>query len=203
MTNKTMKTHASLLALLLAASLPASAAMYHYDSGAITQGIPDNNLLGTGDALTYTLGGAQPVITDVSLSFSLLGGYSGDLSGYLRLGQTPSSPFYDLTSLIQGQTLGGTPVAYTIDFTTGGFETAFDGRNPNNTWTLFLADSAAGDATTVTGWSLDITAVPEPTTWAAMIFGGGLAGVHLLRSPSARRTMGRWRGAAEQWLDAA
>jgi hypothetical protein len=36
---------------------------------------------------------------------------------------------------------------------------------------LFFADSAAGDATTVTGWSLDITAVPEPTTWALGVFG--------------------------------
>jgi subtilisin-like proprotein convertase family protein len=34
----------------------------------------------------------------------------------------------------------------------------------NGTWTLFLADLAAGDQSTIVSWSLDITTVPEPAS---------------------------------------
>jgi hypothetical protein len=39
---------------------------------------------------------------------------------------------------------------------------SFDGGNPNNTWTLFLADLSAGGTGQLVSWSLDITTVPEP-----------------------------------------
>jgi len=167
----TMKTNISLCGLLLAGSLSASAALYEYDSGAISQAIPDYNYLGTGDALTYSLSGAQTEITALTLTFMLQGGVSTDLSGYLRLGNTINSPSYDLTTLIQSQPLSGTPTSYDINFSTGGFQTAFNGANPNNTWTLFFADTVNGDQTTVTGWTLDITAVPEPTNIALVVLG--------------------------------
>ena len=48
----------------------------------------------------------------------------------------------------------------------------FNGYNPNGTWTLFFADQAAGDQSTLVSWSLDITAVPEPVNVALAIFGG-------------------------------
>jgi subtilisin-like proprotein convertase family protein len=51
----------------------------------------------------------------------------------------------------------------------------FDGLNPNGTWTLFLADMSGGETSTLVSWGLDIEAVPEPTTWALVIF-AGLAG---------------------------
>ena len=136
-----MKTKICILGLLLMVSLPAGATLYQ--SGTLDAGtvIPDNNYIGTGDNLTYTLSGAGAVITDVALTFTLQGGSSGDLSGYLRLGNGAGSPYYDLTSLIQGtaEAPGGT--TYTIDFGTSGFQTAFNGQNPNNTWTLFFADT--------------------------------------------------------------
>jgi hypothetical protein len=50
-----------------------------------------------------------------------------------------------------------------------------DNNNPNGTWTLFFADSSAGHTSTQEGWSLDITAVPEPVNVALAIFGGVLA----------------------------
>jgi hypothetical protein len=60
---------------------------------------------------------------------------------------------------------------------TGGstsFGTAFNNLNPNGTWTLFIADlSGGGGTSTLNTWSLDITAVPEPVTWALIIFGAG------------------------------
>jgi hypothetical protein len=60
----------------------------------------------------------------------------------------------------------------------------FGGLNPNGTWTLFFADvSAGGGQAMVTGWSLDITAVPEPVNVALGVFGVLFGGV----------TAARWR----------
>lgn len=63
----------------------------------------------------------------------------------------------------------GSGVSYTPD---GGSLASFNGLNPNGTWTLFFADLSGGDASTLVSWGLDITAVPEPTTWALLIFAG-------------------------------
>ena len=55
----------------------------------------------------------------------------------------------------------------------GTLNTAFDGLSVNGNWTLFLADMSSGDISQVTGWSLNIEAVPEPSTWALLLAGGG------------------------------
>jgi subtilisin-like proprotein convertase family protein len=47
-----------------------------------------------------------------------------------------------------------------------------NGHAVNGTWTLFLADMAGGDVSTLVSWGLDITVVPEPVTWALLVFGG-------------------------------
>lgn len=168
-----MKTKICLFSLLLAASLPASAALYTSSTPVV---IPDNNTLGTGSSLQFNVGGEGSSLSALTLTFALQGGYSTDLSGYLRMGSSGGSPSYDLTSLIQGQTLSsGSATSYMIDFTTSGFATTFDGGNPNTTWTLFFADNSALGQTTVNGWSLDVTAVPEPVNVALAIFGGVLA----------------------------
>jgi subtilisin-like proprotein convertase family protein len=39
---------------------------------------------------------------------------------------------------------------------------SFNGANPNDTWTLFLADLSTGGQSTVVSWGLDVTTVPEP-----------------------------------------
>jgi subtilisin-like proprotein convertase family protein len=188
--NKIITT--SLLGLLLGTGLSASATTNVFDSGSISELIPDNNLLGTGNDLTYTLSGAETFIGDVSLTFELQNGYSGDLSGYLRLGNTISSPYYDLTSLIQSLTLGAAPESYTIDFTTPAFSSTFSGQNPNNTWTLFIADTAAGDETVVKNWALTIVTVPEPTSLAVLIFGAGLTAFYRRWRTGMRPGMRRW-----------
>jgi hypothetical protein len=52
------------------------------------------------------------------------------------------------------------------------FGSAYDGLNPNGTWTLFLANEASGgDPSMLVSWSLSIDAVPEPTNIALGIFG--------------------------------
>jgi len=57
---------------------------------------------------------------------------------------------------------------------------SFDGGNPNDTWTLFLADLSEGGTAQVTGWSLDITTVPEPPP-ANLLAAGLLASLWFLR----------------------
>lgn len=47
-----------------------------------------------------------------------------------------------------------------------------NGHSANGTWTLFLADMTAGDQSTLVSWSLNITVIPEPVTWALIIYGG-------------------------------
>jgi subtilisin-like proprotein convertase family protein len=50
---------------------------------------------------------------------------------------------------------------------------AFNGMDPNGTWTLFFADtSGGGGRTRIEAWDLQITAVPEPVNVALGIFGG-------------------------------
>jgi hypothetical protein len=61
---------------------------------------------------------------------------------------------------------------------------SFDGDNPNDTWTLFLADLSEGGTAQVTGWSLDITTVPEPSS-SNLLAAGLIASLWFLR----RRTM--------------
>lgn len=53
--------------------------------------------------------------------------------------------------------------------------------NLNDTWTLFFADGVNGDQTTLNGWSLDITAVPEPVNVVMGIFGVVLVGTGAVR----------------------
>ena len=40
---------------------------------------------------------------------------------------------------------------------------SFTGDDPNDTWTLFLADLSEGGTGQLTSWSIDITTVPEPS----------------------------------------
>ena len=63
-----------------------------------------------------------------------------------------------------GSVLGGT-------YNAAGSLSYFNGGDPNGTWTLYFADTIAdgGDAN-LNGWSLNITAVPEPVTTALIIF---------------------------------
>jgi subtilisin-like proprotein convertase family protein len=79
---------------------------------------------------------------------------------------------------------------------------AFNGLDPNGTWTLFFADLSAGDQSTLVGWSLDITTVPEPVNVALGIFAGVFLLVLVVRSQPLRNRVQRWRVAAVQWINA-
>jgi hypothetical protein len=66
---------------------------------------------------------------------------------------------------------------------------SFNNLDANGTWTLFFSDMSSGGQSTLTSWSLAITAIPEPVTTALGLFAGlGLcarAGRVLLRRRAA------------------
>jgi hypothetical protein len=104
-----------------------------------------------------------------------------------------------------GQTTSPT-AAYSI-FSAGGGSITLDGTfagvNPNGEWTLFFADvSAGGGTSTLNGWSLDITAVPEPVNVALGIFVGVFLVVIVARSRPLRNQVRRWRVAVVRWINA-
>jgi subtilisin-like proprotein convertase family protein len=47
---------------------------------------------------------------------------------------------------------------------------AFNGENPNGTWTLEVVDAAGGDTGSINQWSIDIAALPVTPTFAPMTF---------------------------------
>ena len=61
------------------------------------------------------------------------------------------------------------------------------GVDPTGNWTLFFADRSAVSTSTLTGWSLEITAVPEPVNVALGCFAGVFLVVTLVRSRRRRR----------------
>jgi subtilisin-like proprotein convertase family protein len=48
------------------------------------------------------------------------------------------------------------------------FLSSFDGLDANGRWTLFGADVESGGSSQVISWQLNISAVPEPQTWAGI-----------------------------------
>jgi len=98
--------------------------------------------------------GADGAGMNVTLSDSASGNIhaagNGYLSGLYRADGQDISPLSAPTSFSAS---GGT---ITLDGTFGGLD-------PNGVWTLFFADVvSSGSTSTLNGWSLDITAVPEP-----------------------------------------
>jgi hypothetical protein len=159
-----IKRAISLVAIGLAVCLSAQGALYSYSGPFPNSGvIPDHNPIGLTDAHNIT--GLAPSISSIILTVHFTGNYVDDLTGYLRLGNQPTSPSFDLTS-----NLSTAATSYTLNLTS-----TFLNDNPNNTWTLFFADTSAGGVNTLNSWSLDITAVPEPLNMALGIFGVLLA----------------------------
>ena len=122
-----------------------------------------------------------------------------------RIGRDGSNPFgntgagINVTLDDQGgsdihvATFGAVSGTYAVDgrttnpstVVTGDARTAlldsFNTGNANGTWTLFLADMAGGDVSTLVSWGLTISVVPEPTTWALIGFALVVLGIALLR----------------------
>jgi subtilisin-like proprotein convertase family protein len=174
----------------------------------LNQTIYDANPSGINSSLVVS--GAGSWLTSLTVTLNISGGYNGDLYAYLsyngtlvtllnRVGTGSGGPvqsafgyatagFHNVTlddaatggNIHNVQNPGSLPaVSYTAD---GGSLATFNGLNPNGTWTLFFADLSAGNTSTLDGWSLDITAVPEPANVAMALFGVSFVGLGLLRT---------------------
>lgn len=172
-----MNTNHIALALILALPSVSQATLYTQTYSGGNAVIPDHSTLG----LTETLGVsglADFSITQVILNFTLSGGLATDLTtAYLRLGNTITSPSFNLVPSLSGYTSLSTPATFNVDVST-----SFVGQNPNNNWVIFFADSSSGAQTTLNGgWSLSIEAVPEPVNVALGIFAVLIGGASFQR----------------------
>ena len=55
------------------------------------------------------------------------------------------------------------PLLVTDLSTRSAFLSSFTGLDPNGTWSLFVADQSPGAISTLQFWSLNISAIPEPS----------------------------------------
>lgn len=137
--------------------------------------------------LVYTVGG-----TSVShLLLDRVGGGSGTstaaASGFGN--GNASADFAALagnSAILTGDGTGSdiqTTIATAGDYVAAGgsLNSTFGGLTAGGTWTLFLADLGAGDQSTLVSWGLNITVVPEPVTWAMIIFTGGIVTMGIVR----------------------
>jgi subtilisin-like proprotein convertase family protein len=188
--------------IALGGGQPASAALYNFSNSgggtlytgggsSLNQVIPDNTPAGAAYSINFATTGLS--INNISVTLNLSGGYNGDIYAYLShgsqiavllnpiTGAASSSGFNNVTlteatgsdintvSGKAGQPLpAGNYMASSL--------TTFNSTDPNGNWTIFFADLSAGDTSTLTGFSIGITAVPEPVNVALAVF-GGLLGV--------------------------
>ena len=192
-----MNFRTAILILLLTVCTSAEAAIY---TSTVNQIIPDNNANGFQNTLTINNLPSGSIVTDINVTLNISGGYNGDLYGYLvhdsgfvvllnHVGSSGSNPdgYADQGFHITLDDSAGTSVhdyqtvTYTLDASSaltgtwradGGSLSSFNGLSANGGWTLFFADTSAGEQSTLQSWSIEVTSVPEPTTCAAIIFGG-------------------------------
>lgn len=163
-----------------------------------------------------SLGDLNQGINGVDVRLNISGGFNGDLYGYLVLqsddGHTVSSILLNRVGTGGGNIYGSSGSGFNVTLSDSGAQSihgatglptgvwqtdqsggasslnsAFGGRDANGTWTLFLADLSAGGQGTLVSWGLNISVVPEPVTWALLLFGSGLGLVLVGR---------RWRATA-------
>jgi subtilisin-like proprotein convertase family protein len=110
---------------------------------------------------------------------TLTSGATADIHNYQAL-----SPSYNGSGQLTGTwAADGRGVKPTLAFdTTSRTATldAFTGSNPNGDWTLFLCDNSSGGIATLNGWSVGVTAVPEPQQ-TTLVIGIALLGLGCFR----------------------
>ena len=195
-----MKTILLLLTTTIILAFHAKASLYQ------TGTIPDGNFVGTSFSGTYDQAAAGATVSSLSVNLVLSGGFNGDLYAYLvapngslvvllnRPGVTSGNPFgyagsglnVSLSDTASGSiqtTAESSGSVFTGTYQAAGTLANFNGSAANGTWTLYFADeSAGGGQATLNGWSLDITAVPEPVNVALAIFGVGVVSIGAVRS---------------------
>lgn len=181
----------TLLTLLALTSARGSLCIEDFTSGG---SIPEGSYIGVtfsgivSDAAGLTVSG-------LTVGLSISGGYNGYLYAYLvapngtrvtlmdQPGVSDGNPFgasgagMNVTLQDSGAVNGSIQNATSSSVLSGSYNAAgtladFNGSAVNGTWELFFASEASGGgAGTLTSWSLDITAVPEPVNVALPLFG--------------------------------
>ena len=184
---------------LLTAVLNAGASLYPIGS------IPDGSPVGVSFTGTYDQAAPGATVSGLTVDLSISGGYNGNLYAYLvspngtmvlllnQPGATISNPFgyagsgfnVTLSDAAAGsiqttpETAGST---FSGNYQAAGTLANFNGSVADGNWTLFFADETAGGGQAIlNGWSLNITAVPEPANIALVIFGMGFVGFGIIR----------------------
>ena len=199
-----------LIALALLGTLTAGRASLYYQGtgvgGGTDLGAVANSTIVDGNpaiviANTMTLSGLDSSISSLTVNLNISGGYNNGLYAYLVHGGTTvtlmSQPGYAVngfgaTGAGMNVTLSDTGMTSIQSETSGsilsgtyhaaGNLSDFNGTDPNSSWTLYFSDTLAGGGNaTLNGWSLDISAVPEPINVALPIFGVGFIGFSVIR----------------------
>jgi subtilisin-like proprotein convertase family protein len=177
-------------------------------SGTLNAAIPDGNPIGYLSTLHIDTG---LDVANVTVTLNVTGGYAGDLYAYLthdgytavlvdRIG-TSELNLYGNSSAGMNVTFSSTALNNIHDLPSvggqitgtylpdGGNLSGFTGVGHGSTgdWTLFIADMDGGGSATLNSWSLDVTEVPEPTTWGLIGFGVIFSVTQVVRWWLARR----------------
>ena len=189
-------------------SQSACAALYPFDystdGGVIPQGgttLSFAHTISTIPSSTPSISSFQ-IILNFSSSASLLGNNTG-IEGKIVLGTDLSSPFVDFYPVNNAGSEGTWVYSATFSGSSGSPGSGFNGLNPNDTWGLVLWDhSSSGTLNALNGWTLDITAVPEPVNVALGIFAGVFVVGGLCRTQQVRNRLQHCWAGINHWLDA-
>lgn len=199
-----------LAAFQLAVVMSAGASLYPVGN------ISDGNPVGASFAGSYDQAKSGDTVSGLTVTLTISGGYNGNLYAYLvapngamvvlmnQPGVTVGNPFgyagsglnVTLSDTAAGsiQTtpeIPGSVFGSGLAYQAAGSLSGFNGSLADGTWTLFFADEVTGGGqATLTGWSLDIAAVPEPANLAIVFFGMGFIGIGIVRYYRSSRKAG-------------
>lgn len=171
--------------------------------------IYDGSLAGSVFTMNLSSAGLGSQLTDIQVSLNVSGGINGNLYAYLVAPDGTSVMLLNRPGVVSGNPFGNTQSGLNLTLANGGStivagsdlssgtyavptangnslvnfgSESSPGVNPNGTWTLFFADMVAGGGNeTLNGWSLEITAVPEPVNVALVGLGVVFVSVGVLR----------------------
>jgi subtilisin-like proprotein convertase family protein len=107
---------------------------------------------------------------DAGFSVTLNASAANDVHFYDQFSPTITGGQLTGTWQPDGRTISPLLAAASFDSASRVSLDAFNGHDPNGSWTLFIADvSAGGGQSQLTSWELDITAVPEPGEWTLVM----------------------------------
>jgi subtilisin-like proprotein convertase family protein len=179
-----------------------------FNSGSSVGSIPEGNPVGQTFVGNFTSANPADVVLGLTVTLNVTGDYAANFFAYLIAPNGTHVTLLDFpgvsgdplgignTTLGLNLTLatGGTAIDDTRDLNNGGTYAPygsladFNGSLANGNWTLYFVDATGGlGSPTLNSWTLDITVVPEPVTWALAAFGLVFVGVGAGRFYFARR----------------